>query len=436
LGEFGQEREVFRKLKVFNYFMQEFGPSLAPMETHAPNALPAGPGDLNVARIMVRSQRDRGFLFFNNYVRGTSMPKRDSFQVHIKLPSDTLALPSRPVDLPSGSYGVWPFNMEVGPLVLRYATAQPFTVIQDGKNATYYFVATTGVVPEFAWIDKKSVRLHAASGAVATQQGVTTVSGIKPSLAPAITLKQMNGVRTHIVLLSQRQAESAWKIRTPDGPRLLFTNAQIYADGRHIFLDQDGDNHFQFQVSPPSHEKLSGGVQLIEQSGQGAQTYSASVPMVRPTLHCEQSAEAGDVPPARMGPPASWKEAVALAPGDADFKHAAKWSISIPSNDWIGVNDLFLDVTYKGDVARLKSEGKLLTDDFYNGRPWQIGLGRFHREIDKGALDLEILPMRKDAPIFVEDRYRLPPGEGQIIDLTRLTLVPQYQLVIDLGQSY
>jgi hypothetical protein len=434
LGEFGQEREVFRKLKVFNYFMQDFGPTLAPMETHAPNALPSSPEDLTVPRIMVRSQGDSGFLFFNNYVRGASMPQRNGFQVQIKLPLETLAMPAHPVDLPSGAYGIWPFNMQVGPMLLRYATAQPLTRRQNGKVTTYYFVATAGVIPEFAWAQKDNLRFHALSGTLSTQQGVTTVSGMKPSLAPAITLEQPEGATTNIVLLSQEQAEDAWKMQTSDQQGLLLTSAQIYTDKHHIFLEQDGDNHFSFQVSPPTQARLSGSSHFNEQADQAEQTYSASVPAVHPTLHFEQIAKAGDVPPARMGSPVSWRKAVAIAPGDADFERAAKWSITIPPSDWVGANELFLNVKYVGDVARLTSDGKLLTDDFYNGKSLQIGLRRFQSQINQKGLELQILPMRKDAPIFLEDKYRIPAGEGQIVDLEDLTLVPQYQLAIDLVQ--
>jgi hypothetical protein len=436
LGEFGQEREVFRKLKVFNYFMHDFGPALAPMEPHAPNVLPAGPKDLTVARIMVRSQGDSGFLFFNNYVRGTSMPKRDGFQVQIRLPSGTLALPARPINLPSGSYGLWPFNMQVGSLRLRYATAQPFARLQGGKDTTYYFVATSGVASEFAWDNNDSVRLNAISGTVKTEQGVTTVSGIKPSLAPAITLDKSDGGRTKIVLLSQEFAEDAWKIGMPDQQHLLVTSSQIYSDDRHIFLNQDGENQFSFQVTPPPREKLGGSVHLNAKSEQSAQDYFATVPAVHPILHFKETAKAGDVPPARLGAPVSWRKAVAIAPSDTDFNHAAKWSITIPPSDWARAHDLFLNVKYVGDVARLTSDGKLLADDFYNGKSLQIGLRRFRESIDKTGLELQILPMRKDAPIFLEDQYRMPPGDGQVGDLKGLTLVPEYQLTIDLPETH
>lgn len=326
--------------------------------------------------------------------------------------------------------------MEIGSMHLRYATVQPFARLQNGKETTYYFVATSGVIPEFAWEKNDSVRVHTASGTSTTTQGITTVSGLEPSLIPAITVKQSDGIRTNIVLISQQTAEGAWKIGTPGLQRLLLTTAQIYSNKQNIFLNQDGNNHFSFQVTPSSGGKLEGSVHFDARAERSAEDYSAAVPAVHPTLQYKNIAAAGDVPPARMGTPVSWRKAVAVAPSDADFENAAKWSIDIPSSDWAGAHELFLDVTYIGDVARLTSGGKLLEDDFYNGKPLQIGLSRFREAIEKAGLDLQILPIRKDAPIFLEDRYRIPRGEGQIVDLKSVTIAPQYQLTIDLPQPH
>jgi len=281
-----------------------------------------------------------------------------------------------------------------------------------------------------------SVRLHAASGTLNTEQGVTAVSGIVPSLIPAISIEQPNGVRINIVLLSQQDAEDAWKLGTPTHQHLLLTGAQIYSDEQHTFLVQDGDNRFSFQVTPPIDENLKGSVHLDAKAEQFAERYSAVMPAAHPTLQYKETAAAGEVQPARMGAPVSWRKAVAVAPNDADFEHAAKWTIAIPPSDWAGAHELFLDVKYAGDVARLTSGGKLLVDNFYNGKSFEIGLSRFHEAIDKTGLELQILPMRKDAPIFLEDEFRMPHGDGQVVDLKNITVLPQYQLTIDLPQPH
>jgi beta-galactosidase len=76
LSEFGQERVSFRKLKVFHYFLNDFGSELARMSVHVPAATPKRADDLSVVRVSVRSNGQHGFLFVNNYLRGAAMPIR------------------------------------------------------------------------------------------------------------------------------------------------------------------------------------------------------------------------------------------------------------------------------------------------------------------------------------------------------------------------
>ena len=96
-----------------------------------------------------------------------------------------------------------------------------------------------------------------------------------------------------------------------------------------------------------------------------------------------------------------------------------------------GLNDLFLEVKYQGDVARLYAGSDLLTDNFYNGQAWSIGLRRFLGANAANPLTLSILPLRQDAPVYFE-LPAAPPfsTNGQIDKLEDLRLVPEYQLVL------
>src|ERR1035437_3376392 len=89
LGEFEQERESLRKMKVFQYFLNDFGDYLAPMTVHAPEHLPASPEDISAVRASVRSRGDAGFIFLNNYVRNYALPARPAAQFEIRLLSGT-----------------------------------------------------------------------------------------------------------------------------------------------------------------------------------------------------------------------------------------------------------------------------------------------------------------------------------------------------------
>jgi hypothetical protein len=120
-----------------------------------------------------------------------------------------------------------------------------------------------------------------------------------------------------------------------------------------------------------------------------------------------------------------------MVPEESTFRQAAQWKITIPADFLSGVSDVFLDVEYTGDIARLSVGGKLLNDDFYNGVPWSIGLRRFSETIRQGSLELSILPLRKDAPIYLESRFRPNFGaQSQQVTLKKLGLTPEYQFVI------
>ena len=109
--------------------------------------------------------------------------------------------------------------------------------------------------------------------------------------------------------------------------------------------------------------------------------------------------------PAREIPKTTGKSPVAIAPTDADFTNAAVWKIKLPTKLDLKSAPL-LRIHYVGDVARLTLNGKLIADNFYAGREFDLGLNRYAPEILSGDLRLEILPLRKDAPIYLEPKAR------------------------------
>jgi hypothetical protein len=122
------------------------------------------------------------------------------------------------------------------------------------------------------------------------------------------------------------------------------------------------------------------------------------------------------------------KQPVATAPLDSDFKKAAVWHIKIPEGVDLGT-DPILRLHYTGDVARVMLNGRFVTDDFYNGNPFDIGLRRHAPEILNGDLRIAILPLRKDAPFYMAEKAR--PHFGNTDSMTALQqveIIPRYQL--------
>lgn len=97
---------------------------------------------------------------------------------------------------------------------------------------------------------------------------------------------------------------------------------------------------------------------------------------------------------------------VAEEPSDKDFEQAAVYTIDLPE---ISGEGLLLNIDYRGDVARLYANGKLIDDNFYNGRPFQYALWRLPK--DCRQLELRILPLQKDMPIYFPREADTTPGE-------------------------
>jgi len=127
--------------------------------------------------------------------------------------------------------------------------------------------------------------------------------------------------------------------------------------------------------------------------------------------------------PAREIPLSRGKAPIALAPKDADFTNAAVWQINLPNRSELARYPR-LRIHYVGDVARLTLNGKLLDDDFYCGRNFEVGLARYLPEIQTGDLRLEILPLSREAPVFFEPKDQPAFGTNQtILQLQSIELV-------------
>ena len=438
LSEFGEERASFRKMKVFQYFLNDFGADLAPMMVHVPDVLPASVVDLTVPRASVRSKGDAGFVFMNNYARGYAMPARPAAQFEIRLPGGPILVPRHPVDIPSGAYFIWPFNLSVAGINLRYSTAQLFTRLESGSRTTLYFAAVRGIPAEFEF-DAAGIRsVRASGGETARDSGVVSINRIKPGVESSIDIASDEGKNIRIVVLKAQEAEDAWKVSIGGAEHLLISSQDFFADsdslpGR-IWLRSRGTNDFAFSITPPPATVPSASLSLTQTAADA--DVASFIAQARPRnleLKYLQIQTAGDAPPVKAGPAPGWRpRGVAEAPTETTFSRAAKWSFTLPPGVMDDVDELFLEVNYQGDVARLSADNKLLDDNFYNGHPWLAGLGRFLRPQAPNTFELSILPLRKDAPVYFEMRKPVSfPPNGQIDQLDGLNLVPEYQLILN-----
>ncbi|MGA3159997.1 MAG: beta-galactosidase [Terracidiphilus sp.] len=431
LGEFGEMHAELRELKLDNYFLEDYGAELAPARAIEPDRQPSGPGDFSILRASIRMNGQRGFLFVNNYIREQELPSRSGAQFEVRVPGKTLLIPARPITIPANSYFYWPVNLDLDGVTLRYATAQPLLKIRSGGETYAFFEAIPGIAAEFAFLAADPSAINVERGILSKTEDTLNVRGVAPGLSTAITIHGNSGV-THIVLLNAEQAGDLWRVNLAGSDQLVLTKAQVYSNESQIILRQIGKSSFNAAFFPAGNFTVGNTTAKTEEGKQTGlfQYLDFRVPERNVALQLAQTRAVGIAPAPVLGPKAPWRHgSVVMAPDDSNFNQAGEWKIVLPQGGLDGLSDLYLEVHYQGDEARLLDGSRLLTDNFFNGTTWQIGLKRFLLASASATFTLQILPLNLKSPIFFEPGKQPKFGkDGQAGALYSVEALPEYQV--------
>ncbi len=425
LGEYGQMNPSFRDLKTFHLFLGDFGSSLATMTSYSPDRMPASKNDTATPRVAARFEKNHGFVFINNYQRNYPLPARKDFQVRLKTTAGDMNVPRHPTEIPSGAYVMWPVNLDLGGTVLEYSTAQ--LLCRLGELNTYVFFAWPGLPAEFALESATDEIIEAPQARIERENRHVFVDRIEPGKQIAIRIRKPGGQEIHIILLSREMARDAWKDNLAGRERLLLSATELYFTSNSVHLSTTDPSQLEFEILPkpdvtPTGFTASGSLGLFEQ-------YQTHVKEEKMKATVEKLRDADVRPPVRIG------QEVAEAPEAEAFQGAAEWSIQVPAITSPTVRNVFLRITYTGDIARVYADGRLITDDFYKGTPMQIALRQLSAPGADPTLKLQILPMRKDAPIYLPVSGHISfPSSGQVAELKKVEVVPEYQAIAQFGR--
>ena len=378
LGQFGQVRDSYHALRLLHTFLADFGSYLAPMQSVFPYNMPVSLADTQTLRWAVRTDGHRGFIFINNYERGTEMPDHPNVRFTLKLPKETQTVPAAPVNIPGGSYMIWPFNLDLNGTLLKSTTAQLLCRL-DGPIPSYVFFTLPGIDPQF-----------------------DLNSGPAPTTGATFMVSAPDGRQARVIILTREQALHSWKANLWGADRLLISPANLIFDDSTLRLTTDDPRNMYVSIfPPPSQVPTTQGLQLTQTMDGVFTRYAAAIPPKRIDVTITQIKQPGPPRPLQMG-----RKGKPNPPTDADFDSAAAWQITLPPNALDGVQNVLLRINYVGDVARACIGDRLIDDDFYYGRPWEIGLRRFAPAVLEKGITLKILPMPKDAPIYIQEDRR------------------------------
>lgn len=115
-------------------------------------------------------------------------------------------------------------------------------------------------------------------------------------------------------------------------------------------------------------------------------------------------------------------------PLEFDWEKAAVWKINIGGKK-VGEKSAegaehFLLIKYKGDCARVYADGQLVADNFWNGRGMLVRCS----DVVGKDVELKILPLGKDYPIYLQDaeRQQLDAATDYLLSLDGIDLVKKH----------
>lgn len=378
LGEFGLEAPSFRPLRVIHNFLGDFQHLLAPMQPVMPdNVKTMTPDNRDDLRYAARMSADgRGFLFLVN-TQDHDLGRHDQtdLQVKINLPVETISIPEKGgFTLPKNVSTIFPFNLDMGGALLKYATAQPLMIIDDNGTTHYFFSVHDGIVPEFVF-DKETVK------------GKSEFKNIVPGFKSTFKVSPRGKKAIKVTVLPYADALNATKVNG----KLLITRATVMPTDEGVKLLSLGEPNIDYIVYP---------------SKQGFKTQTASVEPVSPKATVDKS-----VP---------WRMEVTFTDRAADTPQ---------------VNEYFISVPYTGDVAMAFLDNTMVLDHFWQGEPWRIGLNRFASKMSTGKpLGFYFRPLRPEAqflPDIPVDRVPDLTG-GPVLEIGDPVIIPEYVTTIKL----
>jgi|GEM_PF-4822887 len=415
------------------------------MRSYLPESRPIGKSDVTNLRWAVRANEQGGIIFVNNYQRLQPMPAKSNVQFKVELGEQQFILPNEPITIPGDVCFFWPFNFDCGGgIILGWATAQPVCKSDDAEPIIY-FRSIPGILPVFAFkIGPKLpiLKLNKGMGNMVTNNGMVVVTVTNTGPWVAFTAVGSLGQRMRFCVLTDKQSLRIWKIKINGRKLVVYSEGNLYAEGNTIIVTSTNASDFMLglpvdvRVRKP-WRRIPGWNRNVHVDAHVFNWWVTEVePIPESNLLCKVQLvrEPGLAPKVRLG---QISQPVATQPREEDFQFAGQWRITVPPHiPWPAV-DMLLNISYVGDVARVSHHGNLFIDDFYNGLPLEMGLARYLNSIKEGVLDLLILPLRVDAPIFIDPRTKpqFSPGIPQLCELKEIRLSPVYQVKAIVQQS-
>lgn len=255
IGEFGQVRESYYRLKLLHYFVSAFEDELCSLTT----VLPEGsqdikPEDTYTLRYALRTDGERGFLFINNYQDHAICHDKKDEEITIETKTGNITVSG--ISLAAGESAILPFNMDLDGITLSYATACPVTAVREGNEITYYFYTPKGMSTRYVFSDGSEFAPDSDTSAHVIENGDKKIKIVTLSFEEAMKFYCFDHNGRKVALLSDHPL-------TLDGDRLLIE----YDDNESVDVDYEQCGAGRYIVKVPQFEDCKTALLEIEYEG-------------------------------------------------------------------------------------------------------------------------------------------------------------------------
>lgn len=256
IRESGEVTDAYRQIKKLHYFLNDFGGLLAPMDTYIGNQ------DKDDLEYGARVKGNSGFVFLINYERKSPKDDKSPDKFTINLKDETITFPSKGVKLIDSTICIWPINMKLDKLTLKYATAQPLCNISN----TFFFCQNNGIAPELCLDAALINNITSTSGVVKKEKGKYIISDIECGSKNLISIQSKQGQNYQIIILDQKESKNAWLFNN-NGQKELYISDAVITQNQNKLEILTKKNKVSFLKFGKEQRKFNGAPLLESQIG-------------------------------------------------------------------------------------------------------------------------------------------------------------------------
>jgi beta-galactosidase len=402
LSEFGRLRPHYGMLRRQFLFLKEFGERLAPMEISiTPEVTKIKPTDTKPVRWVVRSRGDAGFIFVSNFQDHVEMPdKKDvSFGVRTSR-GETITLPAsgKGLTLKQGVATILPFHFDMDGLLLKSATSQPITRIDNNGSPHYFFSTPRGFHAEYAFETATFTSLE-TQRATKKPAGNLTMVQAQPGTDSLLAFALPNDRKVFVTTLTDAQSQQLYKTKVAGAERIFLSEAGLVFENDRVEVTQPGSEKLSFAVFPP----LKAAVKTKVSADGIFQRHTLSVPRKNIKLAIKNVSD-------------------------------GKVAVRVPKNALDGLNEVYLQIDYIGDVGSAYLGSELIHDNFWNGTTWELAVRPFAPRMLETELVLVLTPLRKHGTKveYTSMAAMKVVEDAAPMEFRSITAVPVYKGILEL----